>query len=92
MPCIPCKRNKNKDKKLVLDMEDKIKKLANSGFEANRIAAMLMIHKHTVEEVLHGKIPVNTVKLVRPGEWETKQPVIEKPKSKKKKSIEDETI
>lgn len=78
MPCIGCQR-KNKN------MESKIKELAKSGFDANRIAAMLMIHKHKVEEVLSDKTTVSTQEIVE-------EPIVEKPKRKKKKSIEDETI
>lgn len=75
MPCIGCQR-KNKN------MEDKIKKLSKSGFDANRIAAMLMISKQRVEETLSAKAPVSTPE-------PTATPVA---KRRKSKSIEDETL
>lgn len=83
MPCIPCKRKK-------LNMEDRIKQLAKSGFDANRIAAMLMMHKHKVEEVLSGNTTASTQEIVE--EPVVEEQVIEKPKRKKRKSIEDETL
>ena len=83
MPCIPCKRKK-------LNMEDKIKQLAAAGRNANTIAAMLMIHKHIVDDVLSGKSTAPTQEIVE--EPIVEEPIIEKPKRKKRKSIEDETL
>lgn len=57
MSCITCKSTEE-----ILAMEEQIKKLASQGFDANRIAAMLMIHKHIVVDVLSAKEPVSTVK------------------------------
>lgn len=56
MACIPCQRKKT------ATMEEKIKKLAAQGFDANRIAAMLMIHKHIVVETLSASSTVSTAK------------------------------
>ena len=57
MACIPCQRKKTKI------MEDQIKDLAAKGFDANRIAAMLMIHKHIVIDVLSADSTVSTAKI-----------------------------
>jgi len=70
MPCIPCQRKKTNI------MENKIKELASAGFDTNRIAAMLMVPKHKVEEALAPK----------------KEPVVIKKSKSKKTKIEDETL
>ena len=56
MACIPCQRKKTSN------MEDQIKKLAASGKNPNIIAAMLMVHKEYVLEVLSADSTVKTVK------------------------------
>ena len=47
MGCINCKSLEEQNA-----MKDKIKQLAEQGFDTNRIAAMLMIQKSFVEETL----------------------------------------